>query len=226
MRAVDPRRDRPRAAVRAARRRPDPRLRPRRRAQPRPGTDRRARGDRRRAARSTPGARPVVAGARRDRRRRRQSGSLLDLTLMQPVYRQHGEQRVLLGLLLMLGVAFVIDGLLVWRYPIEALSLRIGGDPVDDPRRADAHRRAAGVGDRPGRRRVLVAFFRLHDARQGRALGDPGRGGRPAVRHQPGDDAHARLRAERCARRARRGHPLDDRRRSPSRRASTSRSWP
>jgi branched-chain amino acid transport system permease protein len=56
---------------------------------------------------------------------------LLDLTLMQPVYRQHGEQRVLLGLLLMLGVAFVIDGLLVWRYPIESLSLRIGGDPVE-----------------------------------------------------------------------------------------------
>jgi branched-chain amino acid transport system permease protein len=58
-------------------------------------------------------------------------GVFLDLTLMQPVYRQHGEQRVLLGLLLMLGVAFVIDGLLVWRYPIESLSLRIGGDPVE-----------------------------------------------------------------------------------------------
>ena len=81
-------------------------------------------------------------------------GVLLDLTLMQPVYRQRGEQRVLLGLLLMLGVAFVIDGLLVWRYPIESLSLRIGGDPIDDPRRPDAYRRAAGVGDRPdGRHR-------------------------------------------------------------------------
>ena len=58
-------------------------------------------------------------------------GVFLDLTLMQPVYREQGERRVLLGLLLMLGVAFVIDGLLVWRYPIESLSLRIGGDPIE-----------------------------------------------------------------------------------------------
>ena len=57
-------------------------------------------------------------------------GLLLDLTLMQPVYRLRGESRVLLGLLLMLGVAFMIDGFLEWRYPIEALSLRIGGDPI------------------------------------------------------------------------------------------------
>jgi branched-chain amino acid transport system permease protein len=54
----------------------------------------------------------------------------LDLTLMRPVYRLRGERRVLLGLLLMLGVAFIIDGLLVWRYPSQSLSLRIGGDPV------------------------------------------------------------------------------------------------
>jgi branched-chain amino acid transport system permease protein len=58
-------------------------------------------------------------------------GLVLHLTLMRPVYRRRGEQRVLLGLLLMLGMAFVIDGVLEWRYPIEALSLRIGGDPVD-----------------------------------------------------------------------------------------------
>jgi branched-subunit amino acid ABC-type transport system permease component len=50
---------------------------------------------------------------------------------MQPVYRRRGEDRVLLGLLLMLGVAFIIDGVLTWRYPIEALTLRIGGEPVD-----------------------------------------------------------------------------------------------
>ncbi len=54
----------------------------------------------------------------------------LDLTLMRPVYRLRGERRVLLGLLLMLGVAFIIDGLLVWRVPSQSLSLRIGGDPV------------------------------------------------------------------------------------------------
>ena len=55
---------------------------------------------------------------------------VLDLTLMRAVYRQHGEHRILLGLLLMLGVGFIIDGYLNWKYPIEALTLRIGGDPV------------------------------------------------------------------------------------------------
>lgn len=54
----------------------------------------------------------------------------LDLTLMRAVYREHGEHRILLGLLLMLGVAFVIDGFLNWQYPIESLTLRIGGDPI------------------------------------------------------------------------------------------------
>ena len=56
-------------------------------------------------------------------------GVILDRTLMQPVYRQRGEGRILLGLLLMLGVGFIIDGVLEWRYPIEALNLRIAGDP-------------------------------------------------------------------------------------------------
>jgi branched-chain amino acid transport system permease protein len=55
---------------------------------------------------------------------------VLDLTLMQPVYRRHGEERVLLGLLLTLGVAFVILGVLTWRYPAGALFIFIGGDPV------------------------------------------------------------------------------------------------
>ena len=36
--------------------------------------------------------------------------AVIDLTLMRPVYRQEGEARVLMGLLVMLGVAFVIDG--------------------------------------------------------------------------------------------------------------------
>lgn len=55
---------------------------------------------------------------------------VVDQTLMQAVYRQEGETRVLLGLLLMLGVGFVLDGFLVWRYPIEQLSIRIGGDAI------------------------------------------------------------------------------------------------
>jgi branched-chain amino acid transport system permease protein len=55
---------------------------------------------------------------------------LLDLTLMRPVYRQHGEERILLGLLLTLGVAFVIGGLLTWRYPTGALYINISGEPI------------------------------------------------------------------------------------------------
>ncbi|MGH8946018.1 MAG: branched-chain amino acid ABC transporter permease [Acidimicrobiia bacterium] len=57
-------------------------------------------------------------------------GLLLDTTLLRPVYRRRGEARVLLSLLLTLGVAFTVDGLLIWRYPIQALSLHIGGDSV------------------------------------------------------------------------------------------------
>ena len=121
-------------------------------------------------------------------------GVLLDLTLMQPVYRQHGEQRVLLGLLLMLGVAFVIDGLLVWRYPIESLSLRIGGDPVEilGVRMRTGALLASAIALAVGAAADGVLPLR-HD-RQGRPLGHPARGGRPTLRHQPGGDAHADLR--------------------------------
>jgi branched-chain amino acid transport system permease protein len=55
---------------------------------------------------------------------------LLDLTLMRPVYRQRGEDRTLLGLLLTLGAAFVIAGLLNWRYPLGALYINITGEPI------------------------------------------------------------------------------------------------
>jgi branched-chain amino acid transport system permease protein len=55
---------------------------------------------------------------------------LLDLTLMRPVYRQQGEERTLLGLLLTLGAAFVIGGLLTWRYPDGALYINITGEPI------------------------------------------------------------------------------------------------
>ena len=58
------------------------------------------------------------------------TGVLLDLTLMQPVYRQRGEHRTLLGLLLTLGVAFVIGGLLNWQYPLGALYINVSGQPV------------------------------------------------------------------------------------------------
>ena len=55
---------------------------------------------------------------------------LLDLTLMQPVYRESGEHRTLLGLLLTLGAAFVIGGLLSWQYPTGALYINVSGEPI------------------------------------------------------------------------------------------------
>lgn len=58
-------------------------------------------------------------------------GLLMDKTLLRPVYRRHGEPRVLLSLLLTLGLAFIVDGLLLWRYPLEGLTLHIGGGPVE-----------------------------------------------------------------------------------------------
>ena len=58
-------------------------------------------------------------------------GLLFDLTIFRPVYRRQGEARVLLSLLLTLGVAFVVDGFLTWRYPFRGLTLNIGGGAVD-----------------------------------------------------------------------------------------------
>jgi branched-chain amino acid transport system ATP-binding protein len=58
-------------------------------------------------------------------------GLILDLTLLRPVYRRHGEARVLLSLLLTLGLALMVDGFLSWKYPTKALTLRIGGGPID-----------------------------------------------------------------------------------------------
>ncbi len=86
--------------------------------------------------------------------------AVIDLTLMRPVYRQEGEARVLTGLLVMLGVAFVIDGYLVWRHPIEQLSLRIGGDavPVLDVDMTRGSLLASAITIATGL--VLVVFFR------------------------------------------------------------------
>jgi branched-chain amino acid transport system permease protein len=96
------------------------------------------------------------------------AGLILDLTLMRPVYRLRGEQRVLLGLLLMLGLAFIIDGFLVWRYPIQSLSIRIGGDPIPilGVRMRTGSLIASAVTVAAGA--SLVAFFRLTTA--GRAV--------------------------------------------------------
>ena len=58
-------------------------------------------------------------------------GLILDLTILRPVYHLRGEGRVLLSLLLTLGVSFIIDGFLNWRYPLKALSLYIGGGVIE-----------------------------------------------------------------------------------------------
>ena len=58
-------------------------------------------------------------------------GLLLDLTILRPVYRLRGEARALLSLLLTLGVSFIVDGFLNWRYPLETLTLHIGGGAVE-----------------------------------------------------------------------------------------------
>jgi branched-chain amino acid transport system permease protein len=58
-------------------------------------------------------------------------GLVFDLTILRPVYRRKHEARVLLSLLLTLGVAFMVEGLLNWRYPLKALSLQIGGGAIE-----------------------------------------------------------------------------------------------
>ena len=135
-------------------------------------------------------------------------GLTLDLTLMRPVYRRTGEDRVLLGLLLMLGVAFIIDGVLVWRYPIEALTLRIGGEPVDvlGVRMRTGSLLASAIALGVGATRPLPALRRN---RQGGAPGDPGRGGRPALRRRARQRPFS-VCAEWCPGGPRRRDALDD----------------
>jgi len=58
-------------------------------------------------------------------------GLIFDQTLLRPIYRRQGEARVLLSLLLTLGVAFMVDGFLNWRYPTAGLGLQISGGPIE-----------------------------------------------------------------------------------------------
>jgi len=52
-------------------------------------------------------------------------GLAIDRSLMLPAYRYRGEERLLLGLLLTLGLSFVVDGYLNYQHPNVALSLRL-----------------------------------------------------------------------------------------------------
>ncbi len=56
---------------------------------------------------------------------------LLDATLLRPVYRLTGERRVLLSLLVTLGVAFLLDGILITTHPFTALNLSVPGPAID-----------------------------------------------------------------------------------------------
>jgi branched-chain amino acid transport system permease protein len=58
-------------------------------------------------------------------------GLIFDQTILRPIYRRQGEARVLLSLLLTLGVAFIVDGFLNWRYPFAGFRLQIGGGPIE-----------------------------------------------------------------------------------------------
>jgi branched-chain amino acid transport system permease protein len=58
-------------------------------------------------------------------------GLIFDQTLLRPIYRRQGEARVLLSLLLTLGVAFMVDGFLNWRYPTAGLGLQVSGGPIE-----------------------------------------------------------------------------------------------
>ena len=58
-------------------------------------------------------------------------GLILALTILRHIYKRRGEARVLLSLLLTLGVAFIVDGFLNWRYPLLGLSIRVGSGPIE-----------------------------------------------------------------------------------------------
>jgi len=70
-------------------------------------------------------------------------GVALDRSLLRPAYRYRGEERLLLGLVLTLGLAFVVDGFLTFRYPDMALTLRL---PVPSLSVAGVTVRTASIG--------------------------------------------------------------------------------
>lgn len=52
-------------------------------------------------------------------------GLVIDRTVLVPAYRATGEERLLLGLLITLGLSFVVNGFLDFRYPDIALTLTL-----------------------------------------------------------------------------------------------------
>jgi branched-chain amino acid transport system permease protein len=58
-------------------------------------------------------------------------GIAVDRTLMLPAYRFRGEDRLLLGLILTLGLSFVIDGFLNYKFPEFSLTLQLPIPMID-----------------------------------------------------------------------------------------------
>jgi len=58
-------------------------------------------------------------------------GLFFDQTILRPVYRLKGEERVLLSLLLTLGASFIIESYLNWRFPLESLTVRVRGEAIN-----------------------------------------------------------------------------------------------
>lgn len=52
-------------------------------------------------------------------------GLAVDRTLLLPAYRSAGEERLLLGLLITLGLSFVVNGFLDYKYPNISLTLKL-----------------------------------------------------------------------------------------------------
>jgi branched-chain amino acid transport system permease protein len=107
-------------------------------------------------------------------------GLIFDQSILRPIYRRQGEARVLLSLLLTLGVAFMVDGFLNWRYPTAGLRLQIGGGPIEIL--GVPMRRGSIVGSVI----ILVVFALLYAFFRGTSLGR-------AVRSVIEDEEGARL---------------------------------
>ena len=58
-------------------------------------------------------------------------GLAVDRTLLLPAYRYRGEERLLLGLILTLGLSFVIDGWLNYKFPEFSLTFRLPIQMID-----------------------------------------------------------------------------------------------
>ena len=69
-------------------------------------------------------------------------GVVVDRTLLLPAYRYRGEERLLLGLILTLGLSFVIDGTLNYRFPHFSLTLHV---PLQSVTIAGIPMRTAGL---------------------------------------------------------------------------------